>query len=148
MTDLPAFSYTSTSEIPTLSNTFQSLKKDLTLFTLVIECKKCGKQYVGETKRHLHESFGEHRVLVLLLFLNIIIWADHSINEVLLIPLELISSKRDSVRKARKAHPIDKAMTLEPGGINRRDQLSFLVAFIFLVAYHFIRLPCIQISHM
>ena len=39
-------------------------------------------------------------------------------------------------------------MTLEPGGINRRDQLSFLVAFIFLVAYHFIRLPCIQFSHM
>ena len=73
MTDLPALSYTSTSEIPTLSNVFIALKRYLTLFTLVIECKKCGKQYVGETKRHLHESSEEHRVLVLLLFLNIII---------------------------------------------------------------------------
>ena len=44
--------------------------------------------------------------------------ADHSINDVLLIPVELIRSNRDSVRKAREAHLIDKAMTLEPHGIN------------------------------
>ena len=50
--------------------------------------------------------------------------ADHSINDVLLIPLELIHSNRDSVRKAREAHLIDKAMTLEPQGINRRDELN------------------------
>ena len=50
--------------------------------------------------------------------------ADHSINDVLLIPLELIHSNRDSVRKAREAHLIDKAMTLEPQGINRRDELK------------------------
>ena len=41
---------------------------------------------------------------------------------VLLTPLELIHSKRDSVRKAREAHLINKAMTLEPLGINRRDE--------------------------
>ena len=50
--------------------------------------------------------------------------ADHSINDVLLIPVELISSNRDSVRKAHEAHLIDKAMTPEPQGINRRDELS------------------------
>ena len=50
--------------------------------------------------------------------------ADHSINDVLLIPLELIRSNRDSVRKAREAHLIDKAMTLEPHGVNRRDELN------------------------
>ena len=50
--------------------------------------------------------------------------ADHSINEVLLIPLELIRSNRDSVRKARETHLIDKAMTLEPRDINRRDELN------------------------
>ena len=50
--------------------------------------------------------------------------ADHSINDVLPIPLDLIRSNRDYVRKARAAHPIDKAMTLEPRGINRRDELS------------------------
>ena len=30
---------------------------------------------------------------------------------------------RDSVRKARESHLIDKAMTLEPHGLNRRDEL-------------------------
>ena len=50
--------------------------------------------------------------------------ADHSINEVLLIPLELIRSNRDSVRKARETHLIDKAMALEPRDINRRDELN------------------------
>ena len=46
----------------------------------------------------------------------------HSINDVQLIPLELIRSKRDSVRKAREAHLINKAKTLHPLGINRRDE--------------------------
>ena len=42
----------------------------------------------------------------------------------------------DSVSKAREAHLIDKAMTLEPyDGINRSDELN---SFIFLVAYHFL----------
>ena len=50
--------------------------------------------------------------------------ADHSINEVLLIPLELIRSNRDSLRKARETHLIDKAMTLEPRDINRRDEVN------------------------
>ena len=40
--------------------------------------------------------------------------AKHSIKDVLLIPLELIRSNRDSVRKTREAHLIDKARTLEP----------------------------------
>ena len=40
-----------------------------------------------------------------------------------LIPLEKIHSSRESVRKARESHLIDKAMTLEPRGLNRRDEL-------------------------
>ena len=40
-----------------------------------------------------------------------------------LIPLEKIHSSSDSVRKARESHLIDKAMTLEPHGLNRRDEL-------------------------
>ena len=98
----------------------------------LIECKKCGKQYIGETKRQLNERFGEHRRSIL--NHNQIInptpisehfnQPGHSINDVLLIPLELIHNNRDSVRKAREAHLIDKAMTLEPRGINRRDELN------------------------
>ena len=41
----------------------------------------------------------------------------------LLIPLELIKSNRDSVRKAREAYLIDRGqLTLEPLGLNRRDE--------------------------
>ena len=61
--------------------------------------------------------------------------ADHSINDVLLIPLELIRSNRDFVTKAREAHLIDKAMTLEPHGIGR-DKLNRDINL--LVAYHFL----------
>ena len=98
----------------------------------LIHCKKCKKQYIGETKRQLNERFGEHRrsiqnhdelirpTPVSTKFNQ----PGHSINDILLISLERIHNNGDSVRKAREAHPIDKAMTLEPNGINRRDELN------------------------
>ena len=96
----------------------------------LIECKRCYLQYIGETKRQLSERFGEHRRSILnhqqfstttpvSLRLN---QASHSINYVGLILTELIRSKLDSVRKTRKAHLMDKAKTLHPFGINRRDE--------------------------
>ena len=96
----------------------------------LIECTKCHLQYIGETKRQLNERFGEHRRSILnhhqlsittpvSLHFN---QAGHSINDVHLIPIELIRSKRDTVRKAREAHLINKAKTLHPFGINRRDE--------------------------
>ena len=39
------------------------------------------------------------------------------------ISIEKLSNERDSFRKAREAHIIYKAKTLEPLGINKRDQL-------------------------
>ena len=96
----------------------------------LIECKKCRLQYIGETKRQLSEHFGEHRRSILnhqqlstttpvSLHFN---QAGHSINNVRLIPIELTSSKRDSERKAREAHLINKAKTLHPFGLNREDE--------------------------
>ena len=49
--------------------------------------------------------------------------SNHSQTDMQLIPLDKTHSSRDSVRKARKLHLIDKAMTLEPHGLNRRDDL-------------------------
>ena len=49
--------------------------------------------------------------------------SDHSHTDTQLIPLEKIHSSRDSVRNARESHLIKKAMTLEPNGRNRRDEL-------------------------
>jgi len=46
----------------------------------------------------------------------------HSINDIEVIPLELIHSNRDSIRKAREAFLISKGKTLEPQKINRRDE--------------------------
>ena len=39
-----------------------------------------------------------------------------------LIPLELVKSNRDSVRKAREAYLIERGQTLEPHGLNKKDE--------------------------
>ena len=88
---------------------------------------------LSANKNELNERFGEHRRSILnhnqLInptpiseHLN---QPGHSINDVLLTPLELIHNNRDSVRKAREAYLIDKAMTLEPRGMNRGDELNY-----------------------
>ena len=46
-----------------------------------------------------------------------------------LIPLEKIHSSRDSVCNARESFLIDKAMTLEPYGLNRRDELIHVLYY-------------------
>lgn len=96
-----------------------------------IECKKWHCQYIGETKRHLDERLREHRTSIhnnhqqsnptpVLLHFN---QAGHPIYDVHLIPLEVIRSKCDSVRKAHKGNSINKAkMSLL--GINRSDKHS------------------------
>ena len=123
----------STNEERRIKDTLTCKSKNL---IYLIECKKCATrnlpcQYIGETKRHLHERFGEHRRSVqnhqqlanptpVSEHFNL---PRHSVNDIRLIPLELIHTNRDSVRKAREAHLIDKAKTLEPQGLNRRDEL-------------------------
>ena len=83
----------------------------------LIECKRCHLQYIGETKHQLSERFVGHRRSILnhqqlstttpvSLYFN---QAGHSINDVLIILIELIRSKRDSVRKPREAHLIKHA---------------------------------------
>ena len=90
-------------------------------FSSFISCKKkystkCHLQYIRETKRQLNERFGEHRPSILnhqqlstttsvSLHFN---QAGHSINDVLLIPIELIRSKRDKRDKHDKTQLLDK----------------------------------------
>ena len=54
---------------------------------------------------------------------KVVIWTGFHCTDMQLIPREKIHSSRDSVRKARESHLIDKAMTLEPHDRNRRDEL-------------------------
>ena len=48
---------------------------------------------------------------------------NHTVNHMLLIPLEKLYTNRDSVRKAREAFLIHRGNTLEPAGLNRRDEM-------------------------
>ena len=102
-------------------------------------------QYIGETKRHLSDRFGEHRRALEKAIQRHHInqptavsdhfsLPGHSINNIELIPLELIKLNRDGIRKAREALLISKGKTLEPHGINRRDKLN-LYNFLFISSF-------------
>ena len=47
---------------------------------------------------------------------------NRSPNDIELVPLELIHSSRDALRKAREAYLIERGQTLEPKGINKREE--------------------------
>ena len=59
---------------------------------------------------------------------------NYSHTDMQLIPLEKIHSSRDSVRKARESHLTDKAMTLEPHGVNRRDEFLLSISLVFFLS--------------
>ena len=100
----------------------------------MVECRRCNKQYIGETKRQLvlKERSNEHRRPVdkqvhpnnykLTAVSGHFLSLNHSASDMQLIPLKPIKSNRDDVRKVREAHLIDKGQTLEPKGLNRRDE--------------------------
>ena len=96
----------------------------------MVQCNRCHKQYIGETKRRLKDRFNEHRrtvdkqtnfskpTAVSEHFLS----NDHTATDMKLIPLELVKSNRDGVRKAREAYLIERGQTLETLGLNTRDE--------------------------
>ena len=47
---------------------------------------------------------------------------NHTANDMQLIPIEKVHSKRDSVRKAREAFLISKGRTIDPHGLNIREE--------------------------
>ena len=67
---------------------------------------------LNPTAKYIHTAVSEH-------FLT----SNHSDNRMLLLPIEKLKNGRDSFRKAREAHLIQKAKTIEPLGINKRDEL-------------------------
>ena len=123
--DQTKYTFSATKEERRINGNLNCISENL---IYLIECKKCTKQYIGERKPQLHERIVVPSRITIsssspLLFLHILInQPGHSIDHLLSTPLELIYNKRDCVRKAREAHLINKAMTLEPLGINRRDE--------------------------
>ena len=53
----------------------------------------------------------------------------------LLIPIEKFKNGLDSSRKAREAHLIHKAKTIEPLGINKRDELLLYIVYLLFFCY-------------
>ena len=51
------YTFSATKEERRINDNLNCKSKNL---VYLIECKKCTKQYIGETKRQLHERFGEH----------------------------------------------------------------------------------------
>ena len=50
---------------------------------------------------------------------------NHTANDMILIPIEKIFSNRDSIRKAREAFLIQKGRTIDPDGLNIREETYF-----------------------
>ena len=97
----------------------------------MIQCTKCNLQYIGETKRRLKDRFNEHRRPIINPFCSYthtavsrhFLTSGHAEDHLILIPLEQLHTSRDSIRKAREAFLIHRGKTLEPAGLNRRDEM-------------------------
>ena len=95
----------------------------------MIQYRLCNLQYIGETKRRLKDRFNEHRRPVLngsyihTAVSDHFVSNNHSDNYMLSIPFKQLRTELDSSRKAREAHCIHTGRTLEPLGVNKRDDL-------------------------
>ena len=102
----------------------------------MIQCTKCNLQYIGETKRRLKDCFNEHRRTIINPFCSYtttavsrhLLTSGHADYHMILIPLEQLHTSRDSIRKAREAFLIHRGKTLEPVGLNGRDEMLFNLA--------------------
>ena len=76
----------------------------------MVQCNRCNLQYIGETKRRLKDRFNEHRSRRAVDETNIKS-KPTTVSEHFLSHSNHSHTSRDSVRKARESHLIDKATT-------------------------------------
>ena len=103
----------------------------------MIKCNRCNLQYISENQK----TFGIQST-VELLTLTIHLGLLHAVSEhflsnpyhtatdMQLIPIENIFSSQDSICKAREATLVIKAKTIEPCGLNARDERHLSLSFI------------------
>ena len=108
---LTTYTFFSTGETRPIKSNLTCETKNL---IYMIQCNRCNLQYIGETKRRLKDRFNEHR--------RTIGNPNYTANDMLLIPIEKIFSNRDSIRKAREAFLIQKGKTIDPDGLNIREE--------------------------
>ena len=121
----------------------------------MIECLRCKKQYIGETKRMLRERFKEHRqatnnpnhsnaTAAVPTHFNL---PSHSSKDMRLIPLELQRPRNNgSRRKAREAYLIEsqsEELYLQMA-LTDEMNVSHVVLFHFFYKYQLYRYVCIK----
>ena len=133
-----SYTFHATAETRPITNNIDCNSKNV---IYIIQSNHCSKQYIGETKRRLKERFNEQRwpvdnpsnisktTTVSKHFLT----NYHSANDITLVPLELVKSYRDSVRKAREAYLIERGKILEPLGMSKKDEISYSLYFFYLL---------------
>jgi len=67
---------------------------------------------------------------------------NHAANDMQLIPIEKIVSNRDSIRKAREAFLIQKGRTIDPNGLNIREETYCFHFFSFIMFFYHVILLC------
>ena len=121
---LTTYTFFSTGETRPIKSNLTSDTKNL---IYIIQCNRCNLQYIGETKRR----FNEHRRTIdnpntkskpTTAAEHFLSSTNHTANDMQLIPIEKISSNRDSIRKAREAFLIQKGRTIVPDGLNIREE--------------------------
>ena len=125
---LTTYTFFSTGETRPIKSNLTCETKNL---IYMIQCNRCNLQYIGETKRRLKDRFNEHRRTIdnpnnkskpTTAAEHFLSSPNHTANDMLLIPIEKIFSNRDSIRKAREAFLIQKGKTIDPAGVNIREE--------------------------
>ena len=87
----------------------------------MIQCNRCNLHYIGETKRRLKDRFNEHRRTIdnpnnkskpTTAAEHFLSSPNHTTNGIILIPIKIFFSNRDSIRKAREAFLIQKGLNI------------------------------------
>ena len=102
----------------------KSIDCDSSNLIYLINCNKCGKQYVGETGRKLKYRFTEHlRDLKKNLDTTVAIhfnMADHSVEDISILGIDLLF-KSDNYREHKEQLWINKLNTMQPVGLKIKD---------------------------
>ena len=78
--------------------------------------------YIGEHRRAIEKAIAKQHIDLPTAVSDHFTLPAHSMDNIdLLVPLELITSNRNAIHKAREAFLISKGKSLEPFGLNRHD---------------------------
>ena len=89
----------------------------------VIQCQRCGKQYVGEMEQALHERINSHRSDVKLKRIEKPVAAhfnstDHTFADMQIITIERARKDNPRLRRLRENHLKTILKTMQPSGMN------------------------------